>query len=53
MLRVVSRLKPSGLAWLGAGQVDVADSRVVVTEPVPMDLLRSVLYAGRAANTSR
>jgi hypothetical protein len=52
MLQVVSRLKPNGLAWLGAGEVDVADSRVIVTEPVPMDLLRSVLYAGRAADTS-
>jgi hypothetical protein len=53
MLQVVARLQPSGLAWLGAGQVDVADSNVIVTEPVPMDLLRSVLYAGRSANTSR
>jgi hypothetical protein len=53
MLQVVSRLKPTGLAWLGAGQVDVAGSRVIVTGPVPMDLLRSILYAGHAADTSR
>lgn len=52
VLQVVSRIKPAGIAWLGAGQVDVADHRVIVTEPVPMDLLRSVLYAGRAPAAS-
>jgi hypothetical protein len=47
ILGVVARLKPTELSWITTSQVDVSGAEVIVAEPVPIDLLRSVLYAGR------
>jgi len=53
MLQVVGRLKPAGLAWLEPARVDVTGSTVAVIEPIPMDLLRNFLRAGRGGTAPR
>ncbi len=50
ILEVVSRVKPAGLEWLAANDVEISGRNVAVTEPVPKDLLDRVLYAGRATH---
>jgi hypothetical protein len=48
ILEVVSRVKPAGLAWLAANDLQIVGRNVAITEPVPKDLLDRLLYAGRA-----
>jgi hypothetical protein len=48
MLQAVGRTKPEGLAWLGDSRVDATGTDVIVTDTVPVDLLASVLRAGRS-----
>jgi hypothetical protein len=49
MLQAVGRAKPQGLAWLGESRVDVSGSNVVVVDALPLDLIASLLRAGRTA----
>jgi hypothetical protein len=49
VVEVVARKKPDRLAWLAKAKVDRPDKRVLVTLPLPPQLIDGLLHAGTAA----
>lgn len=47
-VQVIAQEKPEKLAWLGPATVDRPDKRVVVTLPLPAQLVDALLHAGTA-----
>jgi hypothetical protein len=47
-IEAIDRRKPDNLAWLAAAKVDRPDKRVIVTLPLPPQLIDSLLHASTA-----